>query len=284
MVTQAELEAAIHEKVGQINTLFVADVSGGCGQAYDVVLVSDQFEGMPTLKRHRFVNDRLKDEIAAMHAFSQKTYTTQQFSELRSKYAHQQPSAMPASGAAAPAPAAPTPHAAPADGAAGSAPPLVAPTPHIAAPSAHAPPGVTSGAPPGVLVPELRLTPDESGPRIGAAGASAIERGSSPVDVHMPQRAPAGVPGISRLHYNRISSVEFWLNLRKELEEQFLHADAMDLDSPGTASPSASRRPPGEAEVERLFEDFFLTQKHHLSASDIARIRDATGMLGMAGA
>ncbi|WFC94767.1 hypothetical protein MBRA1_001401 [Malassezia brasiliensis] len=270
MVTQAELEAAIHEKVGQINTLFVADVSGGCGQAYDVVLVSDQFEGMPTLKRHRLVNDRLKDEIAAMHAFSQKTYTTQQFAELRSKYAHQNPSVMPASGAAAPAPAAPTPQTGPADSVSGGAPPLVAPMPHAAAP--------------GVLVPELRLTPDESGPRIGAAGASAIERGSSPVDMHVPQRVPASVPGISRLHYNRISSVEFWLNLRKELEEQFLHADAMDLDSPGTASPSASRRPPGEAEVERLFEDFFLTQKHHLSASDIARIRDATGMLGMAGA
>lgn len=283
MVTQAELEAAIHEKVGQINTLFVADVSGGCGQAYDVVLVSDQFEGMPTLKRHRLVNDRLKDEIAAMHAFSQKTYTTQQFSELRSKYAHQQPSVMPASGAAAPAPAAPTPHVAPADGVSGGAPPLVAPTPHTAAPGAHAP-LAAAGAVPGVLVPELRLTPDESGPRIGAAGASAIERGSSPLDMHVPQRTPASVPGISRLHYNRIASVEFWLNLRKELEEQFLHADAMDLDSPGTASPSASRRPPGEAEVERLFEDFFLTQKHHLSASDIARIRDATGMLGMAGA
>ncbi|KAI3626701.1 hypothetical protein CBS14141_000702 [Malassezia furfur] len=273
MVTQAELEAAIHEKVGQINTLFVADVSGGCGQAYDVVLVSDQFEGMPTLKRHRFVNDRLKDEIAAMHAFSQKTYTTQQFSELRSKYAHQQPSAMPRAAPRRPRP--PRRRRTP-------RPPTASPA--VPPRSAHAPPGVTSGAAPGVLVPELRLTPDESGPRIGAAGASAIERGSSPVDVHMPQRAPAGVPGISRLHYNRISSVEFWLNLRKELEEQFLHADAMDLDSPGTASPSASRRPPGEAEVERLFEDFFLTQKHHLSASDIARIRDATGMLGMAGA
>ncbi|WFD03556.1 hypothetical protein MOBT1_002247 [Malassezia obtusa] len=252
MVSQTELEAAIHAKVGQIRTLFVADVSGGCGQAYDVVLVSDQFEGMPTLKRHRLVNERLKDEIAAMHAFSQKTYTTRQFEELRSKSPRPRP----------------RPRRRSAPDAAAPVPPAVA-----EAAAAH-----------GVAVPELTLTPDaEGGPRLGAAAAAAVEQGSAPLGMHAP-RGPATISGISRLHYNRISSVEFWLNLRKGLEEQFLHADAMELDSPGTSSPSASRRPPGEAEVERLFEDFFLSQKHHLSASEVARIRDATGMLGMAGA
>lgn len=35
--------------------------------------------------------------------------------------------------------------------------------------------------------------------------------------------------------------------------------------------------------MERIFEDFFLSQKHHLTASDVARVRDATGMFGMAG-
>lgn len=252
MVTQAELEAAIHAKVGQIHTLYVSDVSGGCGQAYDVVLVSDQFEGMPTLKRHRLVNDRLKEEIAAMHAFSQKTYTSRQFAELRTKYAHQQPSA--------PAPS----------------------TVAAAVPPPTAPLAVDEAAAHGGAVPELTLTPDTN-PRLGAAAAAAVEQGSAPIAVDA-VRMPTTSTGISRLHYDRIASVAFWLNLRKELEEQFLHADAMELDSPGSASPGASRRPPGEAEVERLFEDFFLSQKHHLSANDIARIRDATGMLGMAGA
>ena len=91
MVSQTELEHAIHEKVGQIDTLFVSDVSGGCGQAYDIVIVSDQFDGKSTLQRHRLVNDRLKNEIASMHAFSQKTYTTKQFGELKSKYSQQPP-------------------------------------------------------------------------------------------------------------------------------------------------------------------------------------------------
>ncbi|WFD40593.1 uncharacterized protein MJAP1_003581 [Malassezia japonica] len=235
MVTQAELEAAIHAKVGDISTLYVSDVSGGCGQAYDVVLVSDQFEGLPTLKRHRLVNERLKDEIAAMHAFSQKTYTTKQFSELRSKYADQTPSAVPTQAA-------------------------------------------------GVAVPELTLTPDtESGRLLSAAQSANASPANVPIGTSRVS-SPTNT-GISRLHYTRISSVEFWLALRKELEEQFLHADTMDLDSPtGTASPRSQRRPPGEAEVERLFEDFFLSQKHHLTANDVARIRDATGMLGMAGA
>ena len=98
MVSPSELEAAIHSKLGDIETLFVSDVSGGCGQAYDVVIVSDQFEGKSTLQRHRLVNDRLKPEIASMHAFSQKTYTRKQFEELKSKYARSETQA-PSAGA-----------------------------------------------------------------------------------------------------------------------------------------------------------------------------------------
>ncbi|WFD43540.1 hypothetical protein MPSI1_002202 [Malassezia psittaci] len=270
MVSQAELEAAIHEKVGQIATLFVADVSGGCGQAYDVVLVSDQFEGMPTLKRHRLVNERLKQEIAAMHAFSQKTYTTKQFAELRSKY-----SQVPSNGVAS------------ASSKDSTSAPSVGENATNSQSSSNSDDRFSSGDVNGarsVAVPELTLTPDDTSSRIGTAGAAAIERGSSPVQMDGPPRRPNSVPGISRLHYRRISDVEFWLALRSSLEEQFLNPDDMDLDLPGTMSPNQSRRPPGEAEVERLFEDFFLTQKHHLSANDIARIRDATGMLGMAGA
>ena len=53
-------------------------------------------------------------------------------------------------------------------------------------------------------------------------------------------------------------------------------------DASATQSPR-SRRPRGEPEAELLFEDFLLSQKQYLSASDVARIRDETGMLGMAG-
>ncbi|PKI82906.1 hypothetical protein MVES1_003596 [Malassezia vespertilionis] len=230
MVTQAELEAAIYTKLDDVSVLFVSDVSGGCGQAYDIVLVSDQFEGMPTLRRHRLVNDRLKEEIAAMHAFSQKTYTNKQFEGLKANYANQTP----------------------------SAPRAAAPTAELAA-----------------FIPELWLTPDPSHAQTVPSTQMSIDDARTSIE---------GSAGISRLHYKRITSVEFWLGLRKSLEEQFLNADTMDLDSPGAASPHARCRTVGEAEVERLFEDFFLSQKHNLSANDVARIRDATGMLGMAGA
>ncbi|KAI9220718.1 bola protein [Blastocladiella britannica] len=61
----------------------VEDKSGGCGAAFEVVIVSSLFEGKPLLQRHRLVNDLLKQEISAMHAFSQKTYTPEQWAKLQ---------------------------------------------------------------------------------------------------------------------------------------------------------------------------------------------------------
>jgi stress-induced morphogen len=49
----------------------VVDNSGGCGQMFEVVIVSPLFKDKRTLARHRLVNDTLKDEISKVHAFSQ---------------------------------------------------------------------------------------------------------------------------------------------------------------------------------------------------------------------
>ena len=48
----------------------VEDKSGGCGQSFDVKIVSKDFEGKTPLQRHRIVNDALKEEIAQVHAFT----------------------------------------------------------------------------------------------------------------------------------------------------------------------------------------------------------------------
>lgn len=53
----------------------VEDMSGGCGQAFAVVIVSPLFSGKSTLARHRLVNKELKEEIASIHAFTQKGFT-----------------------------------------------------------------------------------------------------------------------------------------------------------------------------------------------------------------
>jgi len=51
-----------------INTLTTQD---GCGQSFDVVIVSAVFEGKTLLQKHQMVNNAAKAEIATLHAFSQ---------------------------------------------------------------------------------------------------------------------------------------------------------------------------------------------------------------------
>ncbi len=60
----------------------VKDTSGGCGQSYEVVVVSREFEGKPLLQKHRLVNSCLVEELKIIHAFSQKTYTPEQWDKL----------------------------------------------------------------------------------------------------------------------------------------------------------------------------------------------------------
>lgn len=52
---------------------------GGCGQAFTSLIVSPQFQDLKSLKRHRLVNTALKDEIAAIHAWTAKCQTPQEW-------------------------------------------------------------------------------------------------------------------------------------------------------------------------------------------------------------
>lgn len=47
------------------------DLSAGCGQMFEVIIVSPSFSGLRLLARHKLVNEKLKDEISKVHAFSQ---------------------------------------------------------------------------------------------------------------------------------------------------------------------------------------------------------------------
>ncbi|RUP17001.1 bola protein [Jimgerdemannia flammicorona] len=81
IVTQEHLTAALKERL-QAEHVEIIDNSGGCGSAYEVIIVSSLFEGKSLLERHRLVNEKLKDEIAKIHAFSQKSYTPTQWSSM----------------------------------------------------------------------------------------------------------------------------------------------------------------------------------------------------------
>lgn len=59
----------------------VIDESDGCGAKFSCIIVSDKFEGIPLIGRHRFVNNILQEELKTIHAFSQKTYTPKQWEE-----------------------------------------------------------------------------------------------------------------------------------------------------------------------------------------------------------
>ena len=60
-------------------TAFLARRVGGCGQAFTSLIVSPEFAGKNSLKRHRLVNAALKAEIAQIHAWSAKCQTPEEY-------------------------------------------------------------------------------------------------------------------------------------------------------------------------------------------------------------
>lgn len=56
---------------------------GGCGQAFTSLIVSQQFQGLNSLKRHRLVNAALKEEIATIHAWTAKCQTPEEWEKNR---------------------------------------------------------------------------------------------------------------------------------------------------------------------------------------------------------
>ncbi|KAF2436152.1 bola-like protein [Tothia fuscella] len=57
----------------------IEDLSGGCGQMFEATIVSPQFAKKMTLARHRLVNGALKQEIAAIHAWTPKCFTPEEW-------------------------------------------------------------------------------------------------------------------------------------------------------------------------------------------------------------
>ncbi|KAJ9148615.1 hypothetical protein NKR23_g4818 [Pleurostoma richardsiae] len=77
-ISEASLKASITERLKAVH-VEVTDMSGGCGQAFTTLIVSPEFAGKNSLKRHRLVNAALKDEIAAIHAWTAKCQTPEEF-------------------------------------------------------------------------------------------------------------------------------------------------------------------------------------------------------------
>jgi stress-induced morphogen len=61
----------------------LTSITGGCGQMYEAIIVSPQFTKKSTLARHRLVNSTLKDEIAAIHAWTPKCHTPEEWEKKK---------------------------------------------------------------------------------------------------------------------------------------------------------------------------------------------------------
>jgi len=53
--------------------------TGGCGQSFKALIVSPQFTGLNSLKRHRLVNAALKEEIGKIHAWTARCQTAEEY-------------------------------------------------------------------------------------------------------------------------------------------------------------------------------------------------------------
>ncbi|KAI7303892.1 hypothetical protein KC315_g15420 [Hortaea werneckii] len=77
-VTPEHLQTVLKDKL-EAQHVEIADLSGGCGQMFECIIVSPQFAKKTTLARHRLVNSTLKEEIAAIHAWTPKCHTSEEW-------------------------------------------------------------------------------------------------------------------------------------------------------------------------------------------------------------
>ncbi|KIW11036.1 hypothetical protein PV08_10335 [Exophiala spinifera] len=83
-VTPESLSEKLKSSIGA-TYVSIEDMSGGCGQAFNAIVVSPEFEKKTLLARHRLVNNALKAEIAAIHAWTPKCLTPEQWEKEKEK-------------------------------------------------------------------------------------------------------------------------------------------------------------------------------------------------------
>ncbi|XP_017054144.1 uncharacterized bolA-like protein C8C9.11 [Drosophila ficusphila] len=69
----------------QATYVSVTDESDGCGGKFSAVVVSPSFNGKTLLQKHRLVNSTLAEELKEIHAFSQKSYTPEEWEKVKAQ-------------------------------------------------------------------------------------------------------------------------------------------------------------------------------------------------------
>jgi stress-induced morphogen len=82
-ITKQALQEKI-QKTLEPTVLELTDTSDGCGQSFEVMIVSNVFQEKTSLQRHRMVHSLLQQELKEIHAFSQQTFTPLEWSNKQS--------------------------------------------------------------------------------------------------------------------------------------------------------------------------------------------------------
>lgn len=60
----------LEKKFPLAKSIDIVDISGGCGDMYQVAVESVEFKGLTTVNQHRLITEALKKEIEAMHGIT----------------------------------------------------------------------------------------------------------------------------------------------------------------------------------------------------------------------
>ncbi|KAJ2490217.1 hypothetical protein IWW37_003326 [Coemansia sp. RSA 2050] len=84
-------------KDATLNPAFVEvkDTSGGCGSMFVVTVVSDAFQGVLPIKRHRMVHTVLEKEIGKIHAITLSLFSVSQYRAKNPEWVPPAPQAKP---------------------------------------------------------------------------------------------------------------------------------------------------------------------------------------------
>ena len=93
ILTPTYLKARINGAIDNVAHLTVEDESDGCGSKFAILLVSDAFEKVKRLQRHRMINGAkqgcLAEEMKNIHALTLKLYTVKEYEKKQAKLAAQ---------------------------------------------------------------------------------------------------------------------------------------------------------------------------------------------------
>lgn len=64
---EARITQILKERFPKATSVKVVDISGGCGDMYEIHVESEEFKDKRTVQQHQMINQALKEEIKGMH-------------------------------------------------------------------------------------------------------------------------------------------------------------------------------------------------------------------------